>query len=93
MRTILGALALVIAAPAVAQGAPASDQHAGHAQHEGQRGERQHDGHDGDHKMDGCKDCCDKMKQSGGKMECMDMKGEAKPASTDASAHEGHAGH
>ena len=69
MRTILGALALVIAAPAVAQGAPASDQHAGHAQHEGQRGERQHDGHDGDHKMDGCKDCCDKMKQHGHPME------------------------
>ena len=65
MRTILGALALVIAAPSVAQGAPASDQHAGHAQHEGQRGERQHDGHDGDHKMDCCKNCCDKMKHEG----------------------------
>ena len=68
MRTSLGALALVIAAPAVAQGAPASDQHAGHAQ-QGQSGERQHDGHEGDHKMDGCKDCCDKMKQHGHPME------------------------
>ena len=69
MRTILGALALAIAAPAVAQGAPASDQHTGHAQHDGQKGERQHDGHHGDHKMDGCKDCCDKMKQQGHSME------------------------
>ena len=69
MRTILGALALVIAAPAVPQAAPASDQHAGHAQHDGQKGERQHDGHDGDHKMDGCKDCCDKMKQQSHRME------------------------
>ena len=68
MRTILGALALVIAAPAVAQGAPASDQHAGHAQ-QGQSGERQHDGHEGDHKMDGCKECCDKMKHEGHSME------------------------
>lgn len=69
MKKLLGAFALVIAAPAVAQGAPASDQHAGHAQHEGQRGEHQHGGHDGGHKMDGCKDCCDKMKHEGHSME------------------------
>ena len=86
MRTILGALALVIAAPAVAQGAPASDQHAGHAQHEGQRGERQHDGHDGDHKMDGCKDCCDKMKQQGQPME-NSGKHEERAAGGDHSQH------
>lgn len=68
MRKILGAFALVIAAPAVAQGTPAPDQHAGHAQHEEHRGER-HEGHDGDHKMDCCKDCCDKMKHEGHSME------------------------
>ena len=40
-----------------------------------------------------CKECCEKMKGKDGKMECMDKKGEAKPASTDASAHQGHTGH
>jgi hypothetical protein len=32
------------------------------------------------------------MKGKDGKMECMEKKGEAKPASADASAHD-HAGH
>ena len=35
MKTFIGALALIIAAPGVAQTAPATDPHAGHAQHQG----------------------------------------------------------
>ena len=33
MKTVLGALALTLALPALAQTAPATDPHAGHAQH------------------------------------------------------------
>ncbi len=40
-----------------------------------------------------CKACCEKMKQQGGKMECMDKKGEAKPASSDTGSHQGHEAH
>ena len=79
MKMLIGAIVLAIAIPAAAQTAPATDPHAGHAEH----GKAKHD----------CKECCEKMKGKSGKMECMDMKGGAKPASTDASAHEGHAGH
>ena len=35
MKTFIGAIALIIAAPVVAQTAPAADPHAGHAQHQG----------------------------------------------------------
>lgn len=86
MKTILGALALVIAAPAVAQGAPASGQHAGHAQHEEQGGGGQHQGHGGDHTMDCCKDCCDKMKQEGRSTEHSGAHGEG-AAGEDHSQH------
>ena len=84
MKTFLGAIALTLAVPAFAQAAPATDPH---AQHKGmdhsQHSQGKHD----------CKECCEKMKGKDGKMECMDKKAEAKPASADASAHQGHAGH
>ena len=84
MKTILGAIALTLAVPAFAQTAPAADPH---AQHKGmdhsQHGQTKHD----------CKECCEKMKGKDGKMECMAKKGEAKPASADAGAHQGHDGH
>ncbi len=84
MKTIIGAIALTLAVPAFAQTAPAADPH---AQHKGmdhsQHGQAKHD----------CKECCEKMKGKDGKMECMDKKAEAKPASTDASAHQDHDGH
>ena len=84
MKTLIGAIALTLAVPAFAQAAPAADPH---AQHKGmdhsQHSQGKHD----------CKECCDKMKQQGGKMECMDKKGEAAPASTDAGSHQGHEGH
>ncbi len=35
MKTFIGAIALIIAAPVAAQTAPAADPHAGHAQHQG----------------------------------------------------------
>jgi uncharacterized protein involved in copper resistance len=80
MKTIISAIALTIAIPAYAQTAPAADPH---AQHKGMDHSK-----DSESKHD-CKACCEKMKQSGGKMECMDKKGEAKPAAP-ASGHEGH---
>ena len=95
MKTLIGAIALLLAAPAVAQSsAPAADPHAGHAQHQqgqhhqgehGQRGE--HAGHmacckDGQHK-----ECCEKAKAEGRKMACC----EGKPAA--AADHSGHSQH
>ena len=84
MKTLISAIALTLAVPAFAQTAPAADPH---AQHKGMDHSQHADGkHD-------CKECCEKMKGKDGKMECMDTKGEAKPASTDASDHQGHSGH
>ena len=84
MKIILGALALVIAAPALGQTAPAADQHAGHhAQHQGMDHTKHQKGeHD-------CKKCCEEMKGKDGKMECKDKKADAKPAE---SGHD-HGGH
>jgi hypothetical protein len=84
MKTmIIGAFALALAVPAAAQTAPATA-HADHAQHQGmdhnKHGESGHD----------CKECCEKMKQQDGKMECMDKKEEAKSAAP-SSEHQGHA--
>ena len=87
MKMIFGALALALAVPAAAQTGPAADAPAGHAQHQGMDHSKHQQGkHD-------CKECCDKMKQSGGKMECMDKKGEAKPAAPSSGGHDGHEGH
>lgn len=86
MNILFGALALALAVPAAAQTAPAGAQES-HAPHKGMdHGEHQQGKHD-------CKACCEKMKQSGGKMECMDRKGEAKPAAPASGGHDGHAGH
>jgi Spy/CpxP family protein refolding chaperone len=76
MKTLIGAIALVLAVPAVAQTAPATDPHAGHAE----QGKAKHD----------CKECCEKMKGKDGKMECKDKKAEAKPAEP-GQDHGGHA--
>lgn len=92
MKSILGALALIVAAPALAQQAPAADPHAGHGQHQG-RGEENHSGHSGhsgpdEHKMDCCKNCCDKMKQQGKPMACCDEQvGAPKEAEAAGSQH------
>ena len=75
---MIGAIALALAVPAVAQNAPATDPHAGHAE----QGKAKHD----------CKECCEKMKGKDGKMECMDKKGEAKPAEAGHAGHQGHTG-
>lgn len=89
MKSILGALALIIAAPAAAQtAAPQAPMgqmdhskmdHStmDHSQHQ----QGQHD----------CKTCCEKMVGKDGKMECMDKTADAKAAPSDESAHEGHA--
>ena len=60
MKTIIGALALFLTMPAVAQTAPAADPHAGH-QMPAQQGEK--------------KDCCEKMKAEGKQCCCKDMAG------------------
>ena len=85
MKTFIGAIALIIAAPVVAQTAPTTDPHAGHAQHQRTDHSSQHS--QGKHD---CKECCEKMKGKDGKMECMDKKADAKPAQS-GSTHEGHA--
>ena len=86
MKMIIGALALALAVPAAAQTAPA-EAHDAHAQPQGMEHSQHPQGkHD-------CKECCDKMKQSGGKMECIDKKGEASPAAPGSDGHEGHEGH
>ena len=82
-KIILGAIALALAVPAIAQTAPATDPHAGHGQQP-----MDHSKHDGS-KHD-CKECCEKMKGQGGKMECMDKKAEAKPTSAERSDHAAH---
>jgi len=94
MKTVLGALALVIAAPAAAQGAPAADPHAAHAQHlqqtrPSQSHQHQHGGDaEGEHPMDCCKDCCEAKEQ--GKMACCGKHGDHAPH--DARDHSQHAG-
>ena len=82
MKTFIGAIALIIAAPVAAQTAPAADPH---AQHQGiDHSQHEQGKHD-------CKQCCEKMKGKDGKMECMDKKAEAKPAA--AASEHGHEGH
>jgi len=56
MKILIGAFALILAAPVAAQTAPAPD--AGHAQHQEK----------GEHKAN-C-ECCEEMKQHEGKMDC-----------------------
>jgi len=82
MKMIFGAFALAFAVPAAAQTAPAADPH---AQHQGMdHSQHQQGKHD-------CKEHCDKMKQSGGTMECMDKKGEAQTSTSSQQGHDGHA--
>jgi len=89
MKMLIGALALIIAAPVAAQTAtpPTAPSPMGQMDHSkmdhGQHMQGEHD----------CKACCEKMKGKDGKMECMDKKADANTASPDASAqaHEGHA--
>lgn len=79
MKTLIGAIALLIAVPAVAQTAPATDPHAGHAE----QGKPKHD----------CKKCCEEMKGKDGKMECMEHKDGADAAKSGHADHQGHSGH
>lgn len=89
MKTLIGALALIIAAPVAAQtAAPQAAQTP--------MGQMDHSKMDHSQHMQGkhdCKECCEKMKSKDGKMECMDKKADATAVTPDASAqaHEGHA--
>ncbi len=85
MKTLIGAIALVITAPVAAQAAPAANPGSAHAQHQ-----PQDEGGHSEHKMDCCKDCkagcCDRMKRQHG--------AKASPAKADAAeSHQGHDGH
>jgi hypothetical protein len=83
MKTIFGALALTLAAPAFAQAAPAADSH---AQHQGMD-HSQHSGAKHD-----CKDCCEQMKGKDGKMDCMkDEAGKTAAPTAPAQTNGGHA--
>lgn len=82
MKMMIGALALGLAVPAFGQAAPASDPHAAHSQMM-QHGQHEAGKHD-------CSACCEKMKQSGDKMDCMARSSEDKPAVSDAGSHGSH---
>jgi hypothetical protein len=74
MKTLIGAIALVLAAPVAAQTAPAGDIHGTHAQ-------TQKPGQPAEHKMDCCKEgkqmeCCEKAKQQGQKANCCSEHGQ-----------------
>lgn len=90
MKMIIGAFALALAVPGVAQTAPAADPHAGHQMSADVQGADHSQHQQGQHN---CKECCEKMKGKDAKMECMDKAAEAKTASADAGTHQGHAGH
>ncbi len=86
MKTMLGAFALVLAAPVAAQSAPAGDHHAGHREGHSQhkQGEK--------HGMECCKmACCEKMKQkaAGEKKGCCADRGKA-PSGEQTKQHSGH---
>lgn len=97
MKTILGALALVLAAPVSAQTAPAAaNPHAGHAQHHA-GGQQAHGAmnHDAMNHADHSKmmqECQKAMAEGKCKEHCAAMMKQhaATPAAT-ADAHEGHA--
>jgi len=84
MKTLIGAIALVLAVPAAAQTAPAAD----HSAHKGMDHSQHKSGkHD-------CMECCEKMKGKDGKMECMDKKGEASTSASGAQQdHLDHSAH
>ena len=77
MKMIIGALALALAVPAAAQTAPAADPHAGHQMSAQMQGMDHSQHQQGKHD---CKDCCDKMTPSGGKLAGLDTTGDATPA-------------
>lgn len=79
LKSLLGALALIVAAPVAAQEAPAAaDPHAGHAEHGQQHGEMQHPDAPGQagQMMDCCRKCCDQAPAEGKKMSCCDESGD-----------------
>ena len=79
MKTLIGAIALILAAPVPAQTAPAADPHAGHAQHQPQQPSTA----PSKHKMD-CK-CCEEAKQASAQKDCC-----ADHAGGKAAEHDGH---
>lgn len=86
MKTIIGAIALVIAAPAAAQAAGEHDAHTEHQQVGHQEGAGHHDGHAG-HKMDCCKDYCGEQKMPEEKKDCCAAHREKGEAEQGHSAH------
>lgn len=64
MKTLIGAIAFILAAPLAAQTTPAADPHAGHAQHQPQKPSNA----PSEHEMD-CK-CCDKDKHAAAQKAC-----------------------
>lgn len=84
MKMIIGAFTLTLAVPAFAQATPAADSHAPHkGMDHSQHLPGKHD----------CKECCEQMKGKGGKMDCMDKKGETRPAAPQSGSNDDHAGH
>lgn len=87
MKMLIGAIALIIAVPAAAQAAPVASPDAPHAEHRGKDHGQHHQA------MHDCMECCRKMKEGHGKMDCMDKRGDAKTPAPAPSGHEGHDAH
>ena len=89
MKTIIfGAFALALAVPAAAQTAPATDPHAGHAQHQAAAAQKGQQHQDHAKNMEEMHKHCQEMMKHHGKMDLG-----AKPGATSAPATGGHAGH
>ena len=94
MKIFLSALALSIAVPAAAQTAPATNPHAGHAQHGEQQGDHsQHGGMAGHDHAKMMAECMKAMAEGKCKEHCEAMKKQhgAAPAAQKGAEHEGHA--
>jgi len=88
MKTFIGAFALILAVPALGQTVPASDPHAGHAQHQQSGGQQDHD-----HAkmMDECKKAMAEGKRKEHCEAMMQQHGAAAAAPAKADGHAGHA--
>ena len=96
MKTLIGAIALILSAPVAAQTAPAAA-HTGHGNHQSgspaNHSEHHPAGDHSQHKGDCCKDaakhkeCCVEAVKQGKKMECCEKDGGK------AATHAGHSSH
>ncbi len=96
MKTVFGALALVLAVPAIAQTAPAADPHAGHAGHAGHAQHGTASQHGGMNHADHAKmmeECKKAIAEGKCKEHCEAMMKQHDAAAAPADKAPGHEGH